>query len=143
MDSTTGVSSLTVKSFRAEDSQRIANALLEAGERLVNRMNAREHDNALRDARGEVKLAEKRVLDVSGKIADFRNRESVLDPTKQSVPMLAAITTQQARLSSMRLEISQLQSSSPNSPLLGGMRQRAIGLQAQIRGCEKQDHGDR
>lgn len=132
MDTTTGVSDLTVKSFRAEDSQRIATALLAAGERLVNRMNEREHENALRDARNEVKLAEKRVQDVSSRIADFRNRESILDPNKQSVPMLAAITTQQARLSSMRLEISQLQSSSPNSPLLGSMRQRAQALQAQI-----------
>jgi capsular polysaccharide transport system permease protein len=132
MDTTTGVSDLTVKSFRAEDSQRIAAALLAAGERLVNRMNEREHENALRDARNEVKLAEKRLQDVSARVADFRNREATLDPNKQSVPMLAAITTQQARLSSMRLEISQLQSSSPNSPLLGSMRQRAQALQAQI-----------
>ncbi len=129
VDSTTGVSQLTVTSFRPDDSRRIAAALLAAGEALVNRMNEREHENALRDARKEVKLAEQRVQDVSSRLADFRNRESLLDPNKQSVPMLAAIASLQARLSSVKLELSQLQ---PNSPLLASTRQRAAALQAQI-----------
>ena len=132
MDSTTGVSELTVKSFRADDSQRLASALLAAGERLINRMNDRERENALRDARKEVQLSEDRVKDVAGRLADFRNRESLLDPNKQSVPMLQAITNLQAKLSSTRLEVSQLQASSPNSPLLASARQRVTALQAQI-----------
>ena len=132
MDSTTGVSELTVKSFRPEDSKNIATALLAAGERLVNRMNERERENALRDARNEVQIAETRVKDVASKLADFRNREALLDPNKQSVPMLQAITNMQAKLSSTKLEVSQLQSSSPNSPLLASARQRMSALQAQI-----------
>jgi capsular polysaccharide transport system permease protein len=132
MDSTTGVSEMTVKSFRPEDSKRIAAALLAAGERLINRMNARERENALRDARNEVTRAEARVKEVSTQLADFRNREALLDPNKQSVPMLQAITNLQAKLSSTKLEVSQLQSSSPNSPLLASARQRMTALQAQI-----------
>jgi capsular polysaccharide transport system permease protein len=132
MDSTTGVSELTVKSFRSEDSRRIAAALLAAGERLINRMNARERENALRDARNEVQRAESRVKEVSSQLADFRNREALLDPNKQSVPMLQAITNLQAKLSSTKLEVSQLQSSSPNSPLLASARQRMMALQSQI-----------
>lgn len=129
MDSTTGVSELTVTTFRPEDSQRIANALLAAGERLVNRMNDRQRENALRDARKEVRVAEARVLDVSSRIADFRNREALLDPNRQAVPMLQTITTLQTRLNSLKLEIGQMQ---PNSPLLPGARQRAAALQGQI-----------
>ena len=132
MDSTTGVSQLTVKSFRPDDSQKIATALLVAGENLVNRMNDRERETSLRDARKEVKLAETRLQDVSARIADFRNKESLLDPNKQSVPMLQAIVNLQAKLTTVKLEISQLQSSSPNSPLLANTRQRALALQAQI-----------
>lgn len=132
MDTTSGVSQLTVKSFRPDDSQRVASALLDAGERLVNRMNNRERENLLQDSRKEVKIAEERVQDVSARLADFRNKESLLDPNKQSVPMLQAITTLQAKLTSTRLEISQLQTSSPNSPLLSSTRQRASALQGQI-----------
>jgi capsular polysaccharide transport system permease protein len=132
MDSQTGVSELTVKSFRPEDSKRIASALLLAGEHLINRMNEREHENALRDARNEVTRAEARVKDVAAQLADFRNREALLDPNKQSVPMLQAIANLQAKLSSTKLEVSQLQTSSPNSPLLASARQRMAALQGQI-----------
>lgn len=128
-DSATGVSELTVTTFRPEDSRRIAAALLAAGERLVNRMNDRQRENALRDARKEVQIAEARVLDVASRIADFRNREALLDPNRQAVPMLQTITTLQTRLNSLKLEIGQMQ---PNSPLLPGARQRASALQAQI-----------
>ena len=95
-------------------------------------MNDRERESALRDARKEVQLAESRVQDVSAKIADFRNREALLDPNKQSVPMLQAIVNLQSKLSSVKLEIAALQSSSPNSPLLASTRQRGVALQAQI-----------
>jgi capsular polysaccharide transport system permease protein len=138
MDSTTGVSELTVKTFRAEDSQRVANALLAAGERLVNRMNDRERENNLREARSEVKLAEQRVADVSDRIAEFRNRQALLDPNKQSVPMLQAIATLQGKLTSVKLELSQLQ---PNSPLLASTRQRAAALQAQIENAKSEITG--
>jgi capsular polysaccharide transport system permease protein len=138
MDSTTGVSELTVKSFRAEDSRRIAAALLSAGERLVNRMNDRERENTLRAARKEVQLAEQRVQDVSSSLADFRNRQSLLDPNKQSVSMLQAITNLQAKLSSVKLELSQLQ---PNSPLVASTRQRADALQAQIESAKSEITG--
>ena len=122
MDTTTGVTELTVTTYRPEDSRRLANALLAAGERLVNRMNDRQRENALRDARKEVRIAETRVLDIASRIADFRNREALLDPNRQAVPMLQAITTLQTRLTSLKLEMVQMQ---PNSPLLPGARQRA------------------
>ena len=142
MDSTSGVSELTVKAFRTEDAQRIAAALLAAGERLINRMNERQHDNALRDARKEVQLAEARVKEVASSVADFRNRAALLDPNLQSVPMLQAIANLQAKLSSTRLEISQLQASSPSSPLLSSARQRASALQAQIDDARGKITGD-
>jgi capsular polysaccharide transport system permease protein len=132
LDTTTGVSAITVKTYRPEDSQRIANALLGAAEALVNRMNTRQRENAMRDARKEVALAESRVADVANQIAKFRNREALLDPTKQSVPMLAGINDLQTMLSRTNLQISQLTTSTPRSPLIADMRRRAAALQGQI-----------
>ena len=138
MDSTTGVSQLTVRSFRAADSQKLANDLLAASERLVNRMNDRQRENAVRDARKEVVLAEARVQDVSQRLANFRNNSALLDPDKQSIPMLDAIAKLQARLGAMNLEISQMQA---NSPLLPAARQRAAAIQAQIDDARRQITG--
>jgi capsular polysaccharide transport system permease protein len=125
LDSTTGVSTLTVKTFRP-------GSLLAGAERLVNRMNDRQRDNAMRDARKEIGLAEKRVQSVAADIASFRNREEVLDPTKQSVPMLQGIFELQQMLVRTKIQIAQLTASSPHSPLLADYQQRVIALQAQI-----------
>ncbi len=132
LDSTTGVSKLTVKTFRADDSQKIANALFAGAEGLVNRMNDRQRENAMRDARKEISIAEKRVQDVAADIAAFRNREAVLDPTKQSVPMLQGIFDLQQALTRTKIHIAQLTASSPRSPLIVEYQQRVIALQAQI-----------
>ena len=132
LDSSTGVSTLLVRTFRAADSQRIATALLSGAEGLVNRMNERQRENAIRDARKEVGLAEERVQEVAGQIADFRNRESLLDPNKQSVPMLQGINELQTMLSRVNLQITQLTVSSPRSPLIADHQRRAAALLAQI-----------
>ena len=131
-DSTTGVSELTVKTFRADDAQRIASALLAAGERLINRMNDRQRDNSLRLARKEVVEMEGRVQAVAAQIANFRNRETILDPSKQSVPMLAGIADLQTKLTSAKIQIAELTRSSPNSPLIASAQRRVSVLQAQI-----------
>ena len=132
LDTTTGVSTLTVKTFRADDSQRIAGALLTSAENLINRMNERERENAMRDARKEVGLAEHRVQEVGVQIADFRNHEALLDPNKQSVPMLQNINDLQTMLSRANLQLTQLTTSSPHSPLILDYQHRVAALQAQI-----------
>jgi capsular polysaccharide transport system permease protein len=129
MDTGTGVSKLTVKSFRAADSLLIATDLLKAAERLVNRMNARQREDAVRNAVHEVELQEQRVQDLSQRIADFRNKQGLLDPTKQSTTMLTAIAALQAKLVGVKIELAGLQAS---SPLRASTRQRAAALQAQI-----------
>jgi len=132
LDTTTGVSTLTVKTFRPQDSQRIASALLVDAESLINRMNERERENAMRDARKEVGLAEQRVQDIATQIAEFRNREALLDPNKQSVPMLQSINDLQTLLSRANLQLTQLMASSPHSPLVTDYQHRVAALQAQI-----------
>jgi capsular polysaccharide transport system permease protein len=129
MDTGTGVSKLTVKSFRAGDSLLIATDLLKAAEQLVNRMNARAREDAVHNAVREVQSAEQRVQDLSQRIADFRNKQGLLDPTRQSTTMLTAIAALQAKLVGVKIELSGMQ---PNSPMLASTRQRAAALQAQI-----------
>lgn len=132
LDSTTGVSSLIVRTFRATDSQKIASSLLTAGEALVNRMNERQRENTLRHARQDVQDAERRVTDVGRQIAEFRNRESVLDPTKQSIPLLTGINDLQMALVRTNIQISQIATSTPKSPLIAELHRRAKVLQEQI-----------
>ena len=133
LDSTTGVSTLTVRSFRAADSQNLAKALLAAAEGLVNRINDRQRENAMRDARKDIAYAERRVEDAATEIATFRNREAILDPTKQSVPMLQGIFDLQTMLTRTQIQLSQITASSRQSPMISEYRQRINALQAQIK----------
>ena len=141
LDSTTGVSSLRVRTFRADDSQAIARALLGAGEALINRMNDRQRENALRDARKEVAYAEARVQDVAGQIAVFRNKEAILDPNKQSIPILAAIQLLQDTQVRTRIQLSTLQQTSARSPLIPDLQQKIAALQFQIDEAKKRVSG--
>ena len=142
LDSTTGVSSIKVRTFRAADSQAVTAALLRAGEDLVNRMNDRQRENALKDARKEVTLSEERVEHVAADIQAFRNRQEVLDPTKQSVGLLQAQQDLQTALVKTQIAMAQLQASSPRSPLIADYQQRVAALQFQIDQAKKRVTGD-
>ena len=80
-DSTTGVTALMVKAFRADDAATIARTLLDGSERLVNRMNDRQRETTMKEARREVTNAEARMQQVATDLAAFRNREALLDRT--------------------------------------------------------------
>ena len=131
-DSTTGVTKITAKAFRPEDAHTVATALIAAAESLVNRMNTRQRENTMRDARRDVALSEQRVEGVAARIAGFRNRESVIDPDKQSVAMLQGITELQRMVVQANTQIAELTRSSPRSPLIPTAQRRVAALEAQI-----------
>jgi capsular polysaccharide transport system permease protein len=62
LDASTGITTLTVRSFRPADSLEINRALLEVGETLVNRLNQRILDTTVGTARLEVARAGARPL---------------------------------------------------------------------------------
>ncbi len=132
LDSTTGISTLTVRTFRPDDSQRVAGALLGAAEQLVNRMNERQRENMISSSEHEVADAERALRDVSARIGAYRNREALLDPMKQSAPILKDIDDLQTMLSTTQVQIAQLRASAPNSPLLPVYERRVQALRAQI-----------
>ena len=132
LDSTTGISTLTVRTFRPDDSQRVATALMGAAERLVNQMNARQRENMISSSEREVAEAERQLRDIAARIGAYRNREALLDPMRQSAPMLKDINDLQTMLSTTQVQIAQLRESAPNSPLLSVYERRAQALAAQI-----------
>ncbi len=132
LDSTTGVTSLTVKAFRADDAADIARALLAGGEQLVNRMNDRQRETTMKEARHEVEDAEARMQQVATDLAAFRNRESVLDPNKQSAAPLAAIQDMTNRVTASKTQLGTLMQKAPQSPLIPDIQNRIDVMQKQI-----------
>ncbi|MGH8538907.1 MAG: capsule biosynthesis protein [Stenotrophobium sp.] len=133
-DTTTGISTLTVKAFRAQDAQKIAALLLNASEDMINRMNDRARANTVRDADAQVQIAEKHVTDAEHNMLVYRNQETMLDPNKTSGAMFETMSKMQTELAAMQLRQAELERNLPDSPLLPDVRQQIGALEHQIGG---------
>ncbi len=132
-DSETNISILTVRTFRAQDSQKIARALLDAGENLVNDINRRQRENLIHATSVEVQESEAKLRDINQKLADYRNVVALIDPMRQSVPMISFVTNLQNMLATTNMQLGQLQKSAPSSPLIAAYQRQADILTEQIR----------
>lgn len=131
-DTTTGISSLKVKAFRAEDARQIADVLLTLSEQLVNRLNQRAHDSAVRNAEADVKAAEAEVDQVQQSVLDYRNQESLLDPGKTSGAIFEAQAKTEAELTSNRTRLAELVRNSPQSPMRADLESHIRALESQL-----------
>lgn len=88
-DMSTGAIILSVRAFSADDSLRLAKAILQASERLVNQMSIKSREDSLRFARDEVGIAEQRLVAARKGVQELRARTGVLDPVKEAEANLA------------------------------------------------------
>lgn len=135
-DSTKGISTLRVKSFRSDDAQRMSVALLDGGESLINRLNERAYADALKDAGDVVEEAEIRLVAAQNALAAFRNREQFIDPSRSAVEGTSLIGDLMGQVATLRAERSQLAEQAPASPQLAT-------LDARIRAYERQIEAER
>jgi capsular polysaccharide transport system permease protein len=132
VNNTTGLTTLRVEAFRPQDAQRVARALLDQGEDLVNRLNTRMQEDAVKVAEADVARAEQRRVANQVAITAFRNRELILDPGKSSALVFDLIGKLASQLADVRAQIGETRGNSPNSPQLAAMNQRAAALERQI-----------
>lgn len=132
IDTESGISTLTVRAFTPGDAQGLAAALLRSGEALVNRLNARAHDDALRHADQAMDEAKARMIEVETKITKFRNDKNVIDPNKEAAYALDALANMTTDLVRTEASLSQLIASAPQSPMIGPTREKIVSVQNEI-----------
>jgi capsular polysaccharide transport system permease protein len=131
-DSASGISTLEVHAFRADDARALALALLEESEALVNRLNDRAQKDAIRAARAEVDAAEDRFSDVQRQIAAFRNRVAMVDPDKQATAILDMISKLSLDAVEKRARIYEVERQAPASPQIPALRTSISAIEDQI-----------
>jgi capsular polysaccharide transport system permease protein len=132
-DTTSGITTLRVRSFRAEDSQAVATQLLALSEEMVNRLNLRLMEDGLRVAREEVARAEARLAAVQAEINAFRERERSLDPTRSATVALENLGQLEGALAQARAELAEAgRFSRAETPRIVQLRNRVAGLAHQI-----------
>ncbi|MBO1361612.1 capsule biosynthesis protein [Acetobacter sacchari] len=142
LDTTTGLSTLRVRTFSAADSQRVAKALLAASENLINEMNARQRENTIAASRRERDAAIERLRTVSSKIDAYRNQTAMIDPQRQSQPLLKDIASLETMRMTTRIQLEQLLRSTPNSPLIDVLKRRMTALDQEITQSSTKVTGD-
>lgn len=131
-NSNTGISTLKVQAFTPEDAKRIADALLDLSEQLINQMNVRIRQDSVRFATDEVRRGEERMVAAQLAITDFRNREVTLDPTRSSIHVMELVARLAGELSNANALIAEVRASSPSSPQLPSLQRRADAIREQI-----------
>jgi capsular polysaccharide transport system permease protein len=127
-DTTTGVTTLSVKAYRPEDAQMIAAALLEYSEQLVNELNERARRDALDLASGEVDRAEQRIAQIQDELTAYRVKQKMLDPKTASSGVLELIAQMSTAQTTARAQLGELLKNSPNSPQIPLVKTRIDSL---------------
>lgn len=131
-DSTTGISTLRVEAFRAEDARQINQALLASGEQLINRLNERAMGDAVSEAQTARDEARTRVSDVQQQLTAFRNREGFIDPELAARESSSLIGGLMATVAQLRADRAQLAGEAPQSPQLPILDGRIAAYERQI-----------
>lgn len=137
-DTESSTVSVLVRTFRAEDSRLLAEALLRASENLVNRISDRQRGDAVGDARREVEIAERRVIAAREALTTFRQDGRAIDPSREIAANMEAVTKLEGALSQTRAELQEkIAFMRADNPQMAVLRNRIASLEVQI-GAERQ-----
>ncbi len=133
VDGPSGVVSVTVRSFRPDDSVALASAIIKVSENLVNEVSARARNDALKRTEDEVRRSEARVRAALADMQAYRDKEGYIDPTaaaSATSQLLAQVTTQKIQLQNDLFVATR--AVSPDAPQLKSLQTRLVGLDQQI-----------
>ena len=132
LDAPSSITTLTVRSFTAEDAFRINQQLLEMSEALVNQLNELGRQDMIRFASSEVRNAENKAKAAGLALSDYRNKKGVIDPESQSTMELQQIAKLQDELLAAQAQLVQLQTFTKNNPQIPSMQLRVQNLRKEI-----------
>jgi capsular polysaccharide transport system permease protein len=129
----TGISDMTVRTFRPEDSYAVINALLTMGEQRVNAQNRRTYNDALSSARTQLAEAEQAAAAVQKRITNYRQDRGDIDPAGSGEAQIRMVSGMTAALSNARAQLSAMRRLiSPTSPQYLAMAQRVRSLESEL-----------
>lgn len=131
-DSTTGISTIRVEAFSGREAQALNLALLDSGEALVNQLNTRATENAVRDAERDRAVAMAAAEKAREALTAFRTSARFIDPRTEATENTQIIATLSVSIAQLRAERDQLSSEAPASPQLAPLNRRIAGLERQI-----------
>jgi capsular polysaccharide transport system permease protein len=135
LDNTTGVTTVRVWAFTPEDAARLAAALRDQAEALVNSLGRRSQEDWLRQAQRDVAEAEADLQRVRLQMAEFRNANEMLFPSLNAQMVSQVETRLRESLADLRSQLAvQIASGgNPNAVHVDNLRRRVASLEQEAR----------
>jgi capsular polysaccharide transport system permease protein len=122
-----------VRAFDAEKARELAEAILAAGERMVNQMMEQARRDRIELAQTEVRRSEERLSAARTAVLELQGERAELDPLASAEAVLSVRSTLEAELASARAELSTLRATlQPGMPQLVTQEQRVAALARQV-----------
>lgn len=131
-DTTTSITTLTVRAYTPGDAQKINQQLLSASEQMINKLNARGRQDLIQFAETEVYEAVTSARQAAANLARYRNRSGVIDPERQAQVQLQMISKLQDELIGAETQLRQLRQLAPENPQIPILNTRISELRRQI-----------
>lgn len=129
----TGIVTLEVRAFSADDARTIAGAVVEESRALVNRLSEQSRQDMVALAAREVQFAEDRLRDARSAVAAFRSSEQTVDPAAIAVAHETLIAELDGQLAQAEAELAQISGMvGPDAPSRRILEGRIAALKQQI-----------
>ncbi len=132
-DNNSGLIEVTARAFDPEDAHRIAAAVLEESNRLVNRLSDEARADAIRFSEADLEEAEARLREMRVKLRTFRNENRIIDPEAGVTGFQGLVNTLEEQLAQALVARNELRSfASENDPRLANAERRIEAIREQI-----------
>ena len=137
LESSSSISTLTVRAYSAEDAFSINQTLLTMAENMVNQLNERGRQDILNSAEQNVQQAEDRVKQVSASLTQYRANNQIFDLDKQAQMQMQLVSKLQDQLILVSAQLAQVRAITPENPQIEVLQQREKSIRADI---QKETH---
>ncbi len=131
-ETSTSITTLTVRAYTAQDARRFNAELLQQAEGLVNRLNDRARNDLMAVSESEVARSRERARETARALSAFRDRSEIIDPEKQAGVQLQMISKIQDELIAARIQLDQVRAVAHESSEIPALKARIAGLEAAI-----------
>ncbi len=132
-DDVTGISHLSVRTFRPQDSQTIALAMLKAGEERINAINAQTYRDQVANAKLQFEVASRNLSEVEAQLTAYRLANADPDPANSGRAQIELVSGLTESLVAARAKLATMSGAiSHSSPQYQAMVRQVQTLEAQV-----------
>lgn len=131
-DAVTGISTVRVSLFTAEDAYAVARSLVETLDQIVNSLSANARREALAYVDETFRQSEATLAQARMAIAEFRRENRIVSPTEQAEIGSEIISTLSNDLAQFRVRLRSLRQQAPASPQIAMLEEKIDSVEEQL-----------